>query len=100
MISLNACVEKAINPVEGQWVSEYNIMAKLDPNYKEIRLNFSADIMSIDDKKIPIIYKIKKDKVVLFSRGEKITVFLHNQDKDKIVVFLANVGKRVYVRTN
>ena len=73
-------------------------MAKLDPNYKEVHLEFTPDSMFIDDKKIPVIYKQKKDSVVLFSRGEKITAFLQKQDENKIVLFLARIGKRFYVR--
>lgn len=79
-------------------MSENKLMQVTNPKYKEVRLEFRADSMSIDDKTIPVIYKFKQDQVVLFSRGEKVVV--HLLDDKKIILFLRNLGKRIYLKQN
>ena len=82
----------------GIWISDNPIMEKLQKNHKKITLEFHENSMSIDKKKIPVIYKNKDNQILVFSRGDRI---VGNLNKDgKIVTFLPGVGKTVYKREN
>ena len=96
MISLQACDSKSDNPLYGKWLSDNQLMRITNANYQEIKLEFSTDYMKIGDKKIPVIYKLKKKEVVMFSRGERVTAYILSENK--MVLFLRNLGKRQYIR--
>ena len=96
ILSLQACNSKNENPLLGQWVSDDILQRSIDPNYKETHLKFGSNYMHIDEKEIPVIYKIKKNKVILFSRGEKVVA--HIVSEDKIILFLRKIGKKIYIR--
>lgn len=99
IISLQACDSKSSkgeNPLYGKWLSDNKIMRITNSNYEEILLEFGPDFMKIGDKKIPVIYKVKKSEVVMFSRGERVTAYM--QSENKMVLFLRNLGKRPYIR--
>jgi len=98
IIPLQGCNSNSENVLFGKWVSEDIVLVKVNANYKEIQLEFSEYAMKIDNKEIPVLYKIKeKDRqVLLFSKGEKLIV--HLMPNDEIILFLRNIGKRKYIR--
>ena len=96
MISLQGCDSKARNPLYGEWLSDNKLLRITSPHYEEIRLEFGPDYMKIGEKEIPVIYKLKKGEIVMFSRGERVTAYM--QSENKMVLFLRNLGKRQYYR--
>lgn len=95
---MHGCNLKNENPLLGKWESDDQIRKILRANYKVAHLEFGLNFMKIDEKEIPVIYKIKKKQVVLFSRGEKVVVNILSEDK--IVLYLKNIGKRIYIRNS
>lgn len=96
-IILASCSQKQANPLIGSWESKDKaLMMFYGDKYKVVKLKFKKYSMFIDEKEIPVIYKIKKNKVILFSKGDKTTA--HLVEKDKIIIYLTAKGKRTYIR--
>jgi hypothetical protein len=93
-LSVQGCSFNNENPLIGKWVSTKDIFSHLNPKHKVIQLEFRRDTMLVNEKLIPIIYKVKKDSVIIFTRGEQITAYL--QKGGTILLFIPNLGKKFY----
>lgn len=96
ILVLQACEEKSKNPLIGHWESEKDIISYINKNHKTVKLKFEPSIMSINGKEISVIYKVNKNDVVIFYRGESLISFIKSEEK--MILFIPGKGKRIYIK--
>lgn len=94
VLLISSCKNIEENKLLGAWKSNDILLKHIKKDYKAINLTFTETHLIINDKKIPVIYKIKEKKIILFSRGDKLIV--HIKENGSIVLFLIGIGKRQY----
>ncbi|MCU7835182.1 MAG: hypothetical protein KZQ83_07980 [gamma proteobacterium symbiont of Taylorina sp.] len=96
IVSLSACERHSSNPLIGHWTEEKNIISYMDKDHKPVQLEFKSDMMRINEREVSVIYKVNKDDVVIFYRGESIISFIRSEKK--MVIFIPGKGKRIYIK--
>ena len=98
IFSLQGCDEQSKNPLIGHWESEKDIISYINKNRKIVQLEFEPAMMRVNDREMSVIYKVNKDDVVIFYRGESLISFIKSEEK--MILFIPGKGKRIYIKQN